>query len=89
MRAMGSAVLFLILNLIGLGLGPLFVGVVSDLLAPTYGVDSLRYSLGITSLVGLLSVTCFFIGAAKLPIDLCRGERESLDKGGDLVKAEA
>lgn len=89
MRAMGSAVLFLILNLVGLGLGPLFVGVVSDLLAPTYGVDSLRYSLAITSLVALLSATCFFIGAAKLPGDLCRGERRSLGEDGNLVKAEA
>ncbi len=72
MRAMGSAVLFLILNLIGLGLGPLFVGVVSDSLAPTYGTQSLQYSLAITSLIGLLSAACFFIAAAKLSQDLSK-----------------
>ena len=37
MRAMASAILFFILNLIGLGLGPLVVGMISDLLAPAYG----------------------------------------------------
>ena len=45
MRALASAIYYLILNLIGLGLGPLMAGVLSDLLAPTYGVDSLRYAL--------------------------------------------
>ena len=37
MRALASAILFFILNLIGLGLGPWAVGVLSDLLAPTLG----------------------------------------------------
>lgn len=45
MRAMASAIYFLVLNLIGMGLGPLAVGVLSDTLAPTYGADSLRYAL--------------------------------------------
>lgn len=45
MRAMASAIYFLVLNLIGMGLGPLVVGVLSDALAPTYGADSLRYAL--------------------------------------------
>ena len=46
MRAMASAILFFILNLIGLGLGPLVVGMISDMLAPAYGSESLRYALG-------------------------------------------
>jgi MFS family permease len=45
MRAMASAILLFIMNLIGLGIGPWFVGFVSDLLAPTYGVESIRYAL--------------------------------------------
>lgn len=40
MRALTSAILFLVLNLIGLGFGPLVVGIISDLLAPTLGVES-------------------------------------------------
>jgi predicted MFS family arabinose efflux permease len=45
MRATASAVLFLILNIIGLGGGPWTVGFVSDLLAPTLGTESLRYAM--------------------------------------------
>jgi len=70
MRAMSSAILFLILNLIGLGLGPLAVGILSDMFASTYGIDSLRYAISWVSLVGLAAVTLFFLGARHLPADL-------------------
>ena len=53
MRAMASAVLLFVLNLIGLGLGPMFTGFVSDFLTPEYGVDGLRYALSITILVNI------------------------------------
>ncbi len=58
MRAMSSAVLFFVLNIIGLGLGPLVVGWVSDLLQPEYGVQSIRYSLII--IVCIFNVWCVF-----------------------------
>lgn len=45
MRATASAILFLIINIIGLGAGPWTVGFVSDLLAPSFGSESLRYSM--------------------------------------------
>jgi predicted MFS family arabinose efflux permease len=45
MRALASAILFFILNIIGLGMGPWATGVLSDMLASTYGVDSLRYAM--------------------------------------------
>ncbi|MFK7830235.1 MAG: spinster family MFS transporter [Congregibacter sp.] len=45
MRATASAVLFLIINIIGLGLGPWVVGFLSDYLAPTLGSESLRYAM--------------------------------------------
>ena len=51
MRAMASAILLFVLNLIGLGLGPMLTGYMSDLLEPSYGVDSLRYAMSITLLV--------------------------------------
>ena len=70
MRAMASAILFFILNLIGLGLGPLVVGMISDLLAPAYGSESLRYALGIVSFVNLISAAFFFLAARKLLADL-------------------
>ncbi|WP_240953726.1 MFS transporter [Sphingomonas sp. G-3-2-10] len=47
MRATASASFLLINNLIGLGLGSTVIGLISDQLAPTYGVDALRYAIAI------------------------------------------
>jgi predicted MFS family arabinose efflux permease len=45
MRAMASAIALLIINVIGLALGPLLTGLLSDLLEPRFGEESMRYSL--------------------------------------------
>jgi MFS family permease len=45
MRAISIATIFLFSNLIGLGLGPLAVGALSDALRPWAGDESLRYAL--------------------------------------------
>ena len=45
MRATASAILMLIANIIGLGLGPLSVGILSDYLLPSYGTDSLKQAM--------------------------------------------
>jgi len=45
MRAMSIAIVYLFSNLIGMGLGPLAVGAMSDGLRPLFGDESLRYAL--------------------------------------------
>jgi predicted MFS family arabinose efflux permease len=45
MRAISIAVIYLFANLIGLGLGPLAAGMLSDALRPLVGEESLRYAL--------------------------------------------
>jgi MFS family permease len=45
MRATSIAFLYLFSNLIGLGLGPLAAGILSDALRPRFGEESLRYAL--------------------------------------------
>jgi len=45
MRAVASALLLFLLNIIGLGLGPMLTGILSDLLRASFGDESLRYSL--------------------------------------------
>jgi MFS family permease len=45
MRAVALALIFMFSNLVGLGLGPLAVGMASDMLAPDLGQDSLLYAL--------------------------------------------
>jgi len=72
MRATASAVLLFIINIIGLGLGPQVVGLLSDLLRPAYGVDSLRYALFIVSLLTLAGAALFWLGARTLRADLDR-----------------
>jgi MFS family permease len=52
-RATAAAITFFILNLIALGLGPLFVGMISDFLKPTFGNDSLRWALMGTSFINI------------------------------------
>jgi MFS family permease len=44
-RAMWAAITLLVNNMIGLGLGPLAVGAISEALKPTYGAESLRYAM--------------------------------------------
>jgi len=72
MRALTSAILFFILNLIGLGLGPSFLGMVSDLLKPQLGADSLRYAMIIAFMGYGWSAIHYFMGAKYLRADLER-----------------
>ena len=70
-RAMASAILLFIINIIGLGLGPQVVGIVSDLLAETLGQESLRYSLlGIIVSFAAWSVLHYLLAARTLREDL-------------------
>jgi MFS family permease len=45
MRATMMALVMLLSNLIGFGIGPQLVGALSDLLKPLVGTDSLRYAM--------------------------------------------
>jgi len=45
MRAISIAIVYLFANLVGMGLGPLAAGALSDALQPAFGDESLRYAL--------------------------------------------
>lgn len=70
MRSLTSAILFFVLNLIGLGFGPLAVGMISDLLAPVLGAESLRWGMSIILIISVASTALFFAAAKKLVADL-------------------
>ena len=71
MRAMSSAILFFILNFIGLGFGPMVIGFVSDMINPTYGIESIRYALLIVIPISTVwSATHYFIAAKHIRDDL-------------------
>lgn len=61
MRAVSSAIKMLCINLIGLGLGPLLVGVLSDFLSPQYGDGALNVALAYFTLVGLWGSLHFWL----------------------------
>ena len=58
MRAVWAAITLLVINLVGLGIGPTLVGIISDLLLPRFGQESLRYSLLIIG--SLTPIAIFF-----------------------------
>lgn len=71
MRSTASAILLFVLNLIGLGLGPVFAGFLSDTLKPEYGEESIRYSLLILAVVGnIWSALHYYLASRTLREDL-------------------
>jgi len=75
MRAVASALLLFILNAVGLGLGPLSAGVLSDLLEKSFGADSMRYSLLFIALVvGPWSAWHYFAAGRHIEGDLARSD---------------
>lgn len=63
-RTQASALLLLVFNLLGLGLGPLLVGMLSDGLA-SFGAASVRWALLASLSMGYVAITCYWFGAAK------------------------
>jgi predicted MFS family arabinose efflux permease len=68
MRAFTSAMLLLVTNLFGLGLGPLAVGFLSDVFMVRYGLatDSLRYAISLAVLFSLLAAWLFWRASSHL-----------------------
>lgn len=64
MRTVAAAIGMFLLNIIGLGLGPLVVGMAADVLAPQYGAEALRVTLTAFVFVNLWSVFHFWRAGA-------------------------
>src|SRR5260370_26009101 len=72
LRAFTSAVLVLVVNIVGLGMGPLVTGMLSDLLVSKYGLgqDSLRYAISASGIASIWAAAHFlraahFLGPSK------------------------
>ncbi len=57
---------------VGLAFGPSVVGMISDLLAPQYGADSLRWALLICSMANLWAAFHYWRAGVHFPGDLER-----------------
>lgn len=75
MRALASAVLFLVLNFVGPGAGPLLAGILNDVFAPAFGDVAIRYSLTVTLLGPLAGILATAYAARRLPADLALSAR--------------
>jgi MFS family permease len=79
MRALAASILLFVLNIIGLGLGPWFVGIASDVLASTteLGSESLRWALVITLVFNVISAACYLLAGRSLHDDLANSHAMS------------
>ena len=69
MRATASAMFLFINNLIGLGLGALVIGMISDALAARFGEESLRYSAMATTSLYVVAALLMGLAALRLARD--------------------
>lgn len=70
MRAVASALLLFLLNIIGMGMGPYVVGMLSDLLAPGFAVSSLRYALAIAVFANFWASIHYLLASRTLRAEL-------------------
>lgn len=66
MRAVAAAICLFVLNIIGLGIGPQGVGILSDALSSQYGNESLRYALMIFSLTNVWCGLHYYLASRTL-----------------------
>ena len=72
MPALASALIALTATCFGLGLGPLAVGAVNDLLKGSFGADAVRYSLLSAAVTTLLGALLFVWAARTIREDIAR-----------------
>lgn len=70
MRGTIGAVMFMLANVVGYGLGPPLVGALSDGFAAAAGADALRLALSLTVTANLLSAALFLLAGRTLRRDL-------------------
>ena len=74
-RAQATAMLVVIINVIGSALGPVMGGVVSDLLTGQFGAESLRVSLMSMSILTVMGGWLFWRAAGHYPGDLAQARQ--------------
>ncbi|MEM6803197.1 MAG: MFS transporter, partial [Bacteroidota bacterium] len=76
LRAMASAVLFFVLNIIGIGMGPLVTGILSDLFSDSFGVESVRYALAVSIIADIIAMYLFYKAANTYKTDLQKAKED-------------
>lgn len=74
MRALGGSINGFVAALFALGVGPLYIGFVNDLLAPAYGPAVIRYSLASVALFCLAGAALFWLASRFVSSDIAHAE---------------
>jgi hypothetical protein len=69
MRSTTSSLFLLVNNLFGIAVGLWIFGYLSDLLAPTYGTESMRYAIYYGSSFYVLAATLLYLASRRLNKD--------------------
>ena len=70
LRSLAVAVHLFIANLIGLGLGPVLVGGLSDWLQPRYGLQAIRYTMLLAAITNVVACVFYLRSARTVEDDL-------------------
>ena len=70
MRSLASAILLFINNIIGLGLGPLMIGVLSDYFSTDYGARALPYAMVASALLAIWASFHLWLASRTLRADI-------------------
>lgn len=68
-RTMAGAILLFVLNLVGLGVGPVYVGRIADAMEPAHGHNALAYGFAALIPIAALTVLSFMASAASIARD--------------------
>ncbi|MFN4183472.1 MAG: spinster family MFS transporter [Hyphomonas sp.] len=69
-RAVAVSLMLFTLNLIGLGLGPLVFGILSDRLEPIAGTESVRWSLYVAGCMGVIPTVLYWLASKNIHREL-------------------
>jgi MFS family permease len=78
LRAFAAAVASLIINVVGLSAGPYLGGLVSDWLAPSFGIHSLGISLSLLTITYVIGVVLFLLALRTVEADVAQAEGHAI-----------
>jgi MFS family permease len=76
-RATASACIFLIISSLGVGLGPQLIGIISDLLRPAYGEESLRWALLSATLLAVPALLSYLMASRHYRADIAAAQERN------------
>jgi MFS family permease len=80
-RAMAAAIFMMIVNIVGLGLGPYATGLLSDALAPRFGDRALAVSLCLITITCGIGIVNFLLGTRTVAMDMDDAATVTLQPG--------